>query len=68
MRWWEYLSHFNYNTKHVNGERNQVADALSRYYKYDTVKDIHSDKEFVKAKERLDPDGELLLVKRFVEI
>ena len=22
VRWWEYLSHFNYNTIHVNGERN----------------------------------------------
>ena len=68
MRWWEYLSQFNYDTIHVNGERNRVADALSRYYEYDTVEDIHPDKEFVKGNEVLDPDGELLPVKRFVEI
>ena len=68
MRWWEYLSHINYDTIHVNGDRNRVADASSRYYEYDTVEDKHPDQEFVKADEILDPEGELLPVKRFVEI
>ena len=68
MRWWEYLSCFNYDTIHVNGERNQVEDALSHYYEYNTVEDKHPDKKFVKADEILDPEGELLPVKRFVEI
>ena len=68
VRWWEYLSRFNYDTIHVDGERNRVADALSRYYEYNTAEDKHPDKEFVKADEVLDPDGELLPVKRFVEI
>ena len=31
MRWWEYLPHFNYDTIHIDGERNRVADALSYY-------------------------------------
>ena len=38
-RWWKYLSCFNYNTIHVDGMRNQVADSLSRYYEYDTIED-----------------------------
>ena len=68
VRWWEYLSCFNYDTIHVDGDRNRVADALSRYYEYDTAEDKHPDKEFVKADEVLDPEGELLPVERFVEI
>ena len=68
VRWWEYLSHFNYDTIHVDGERNRVADALSHYYKYNTAEDKHPNKEFIKADEVLDPDRELLPVKRFVEI
>ena len=68
VRWWEYLSHFNYDTIHVDGERNRVADALSHYYEYNTAGDKHPDKEFVKADEVLDPEGELLPFERFVEI
>ena len=43
-------------------------DALSCYYEYNTIGDKHPNKEFVKANEILNPDGELLPVKRFVEI
>ena len=68
MRCWEYLSRFNYDTIHVDGDRNRVADALSHYYEYDTAEDKYLDKEFIKADEVLDPEGELLLVERFVEI
>ena len=68
VRWWEYLSCFNYNNMHVDGERNWVADTLSHYYKYDTIEDKHPNKEFVKADEVLDPNGELLPVEIFVEI
>ena len=60
VRWWEYLSRF-YETIHVNGEKNRVADALSCYYEYDTVKDKHPDKEFIKADEILDPNGGVTL-------
>ena len=55
-RWWEYLSHFNYNTIHVDGTQNQVADSLSRYYEYDTIEDEYPNSKFVKADEILDPD------------
>ena len=58
-RWWEYLSHFNYNTVHIDGTRNQVADSLSRYYEYDTIEDEYPNSEFIKADKILDPDGEL---------
>ena len=68
MRWWEYLSCFNYDTIHVDGERNRLADALSHYYEYNTAEDKHPDKEFVKAGEVLNPEGELLPVERFIEI
>ena len=67
-RWWEYLSHFNYNTIHVDGTRNQVADSLSRYYEYDTIEDEYPNSKFIKADEILDPDGDLAPVQRFVEI
>ena len=36
-RWWGYFSHFNYNTIHVDGTQNQVADSLSHYYEYNTI-------------------------------
>ena len=58
-RWWEYLSHFNYNTIHIDGTRNQVADSLSCYSEYDTIEDEYPNSEFVKADEILDPDGDL---------
>ena len=58
-RWWEYLSRFNYNTVHVDGTRNQVADSLSHYYEYDTIEDEYPNSEFVKVDEILDPDGDL---------
>ena len=58
-RWWEYLSCFNYNTIHIDGTRNQVADSLSRYYEYDTFEDEYPNSEFVKPDEILNPDGDL---------
>ena len=38
-RWWENLSHFNYNPIHLDGMQNQVADSLSCYYEYDIIED-----------------------------
>ena len=58
-RWWEYLSHFNYNTIHIDGTRNQVADSLSHYYKYDTIEDEYPNSKFIKADEIPDPDRDL---------
>ena len=58
-RWWEYLSCFNYDSIHVDGMWNQVADSLSRYHKYDTIEDEHPSSEFVKVDELLDLDRDL---------
>ena len=58
-RWWEYLSHFNYDTIHLDGTCNQVADSLLHYYEYDTIEDEYPNSEFVKADELLDLDGDL---------
>jgi transposase InsO family protein len=68
VRWWEYLSRFNFTVQHVDGESNRVADCLSRYYELDGPGDTHPDEEFVAADARLDPDGELLPAQRYVEI
>ena len=67
-RWWEYFSHFNYNTIQVDGTWNQVADSLSWYYKYDTIEDEHPNSEFIKADELLDLDGDLAAIQQFIEI
>ena len=67
-RWWEYLSHFNHNTIHVDGTQNQVADSLSHYYEYNTIEDEHPNSEFIKVDELLDPDGDLAPIQQFVEI
>ena len=67
-RWWEYLSRFNFTVQHMDGTMNQVADYLSRYYETDGPGDKHLDHKFVSADARLDPDGELLPVWRYVEV
>ena len=58
-RWWKYLSPFNYNTIHVDGTQNQVADSLSCYYEYNTIEDEYPNSKFIKADKILNPDGDL---------
>ena len=67
-RWWEYLSHFNHDTIHVDGTRKQVVDSLSFSYEYNTIEDEYPNSKFVKADEILDPDRDLAPVQQFVEI
>ena len=67
-RWWEYLSRFNYNTIHIDGTWNQVADSMSHYYEYGTIEDEYPNSEFVKTDEILDPDRDLAPIQQFVEI
>ena len=67
-RWWEYLPCFNYNTIHIDGTWNQVADSLSCYYEYDTIEDEYPNSKFVKADEIHDPDGDLAPIQQFIEI
>ena len=57
-RWWEYLSRFDYNTIHVAGTCNQIADSLSHYYEYDTIEDEYPNSKFINADKILDPDGD----------
>ena len=52
----------------MDGTDNQVADCLSRYYEADGPDDHHPDHDFVSADAKLDPDGELLPVQRYVEL
>src|SRR3977135_4023995 len=68
VRWWEFLSRFSYNTLHVDGVDNKVADCLSRYYESDNPGEIHPAHIYINADVRLDPEGELLPVDRFVEL
>ena len=39
VQWWEFLSHFNFTTMHVDGVDNKVADCLSHYYENNTSDD-----------------------------
>jgi RNase H-like domain found in reverse transcriptase len=68
IRWWEFLSRFNYSTLHIDGVDNKVADCLSCYYVEDSLNESHPEYIYVNADVRLDPDGELLPTERFVEV
>ncbi|KAI0057643.1 hypothetical protein BV25DRAFT_1768641, partial [Artomyces pyxidatus] len=50
------------------GEENKVADALSRYFEYDTLEDIRTLADYVTADWKLDPEGEDLPLNLEVEI
>ena len=47
---------------------NRVADCLSQYYENDGLDDHHPDHDFVSADTKLNPDGELIPVKRYAEM
>ena len=68
VRWWEFLSCFNYTIMHVDGVDNKVADCLSHYYENDMSEDNHLENTYVNADIRLDPDGKLLLTDRYTEL
>ena len=52
----------------MDGDTNCVADCLSQYYENDGPDDHHLDHDFVSADVKLDPDGELIPVKRYAEM
>jgi hypothetical protein len=62
MRWWEFLSSFNYRIEYIQGSTNLVVDSLSHYYSSDEPDEVHDISEYVNADARLDPDGENLLI------
>jgi hypothetical protein len=53
-RWAEYLGRFNAKIVYVKGQKNKVADALSRYYQSDHADEQHPLHEYVNANTRLD--------------
>ena len=63
-----YLSCFNYDTIHVDGTCNQVADSLSCYYEYNTIEDEYPNSESIKVDEILDPGRALAPIQQFIEI
>ena len=67
-RWWEYISQFDFTIHHVEGIMNRMADCLSCYYETDGPANTPADHEFVSADVRLDPDGELLPIKQYIEL
>src|SRR5258706_5165324 len=65
IRWYEYLSRFNYSIQYVEGIKNIVADALLRMYA-GWNESIPID-DWVNADVRLDPKGETLLIDRLLK-
>jgi hypothetical protein len=62
MRWWEYLARFDFKMQYLKGEKNKVADALSRYFASDKPDERHDISTYVNADSRLDPSGEDLTI------
>ena len=52
----------------MDGDTNRAADCLSRYYENDGPDDHHLDHNFMSADAKLDPNGELVPVKRYTEM
>jgi hypothetical protein len=65
VRWYEYLSRFNYSIQYVEGLKNVVANAHSRMYTGQNT-DIPVN-DWVNVDIRLNPEGETLPVDRLLE-
>jgi hypothetical protein len=66
--WWEYISHFNFEILHVDGVDNKVGDCLSHYFEYDELDEAHPKSDYVNVDAKLDPEGSLLPLDRYIEI
>ena len=67
-RWMEYLSRFDFDIRYVKGKLNKVADALSRFYEFDSWDEAPLVHHYVFADERLDPNHEDLPWDRHLEL
>ncbi len=61
IRWQNFFHRFNCEIIYIEGSKNKVADALSRYYESSNDDDLHYD-EYVSADIQLDKNGEDLLL------
>ncbi|KAF8644621.1 hypothetical protein AX14_009382 [Amanita brunnescens Koide BX004] len=68
MRWWEYIGRFDFKMQYLKGEKNKVADSLSRYFANDKPDEKHDVSAYVNADARLDPEGEDLTIARTAEL
>ncbi|KAF8697707.1 hypothetical protein AX14_001296 [Amanita brunnescens Koide BX004] len=68
MRWWEYLSHFDFKMQYLKGEKNKVADSLSHYFASDKLGERHNMSAYINANSRLDPDSEDLTIAQTTEL
>jgi hypothetical protein len=64
----EYLSRFDFDIWYIKGKLNKVADALSRYYQFNSWEDALLVQHYVFADVRLDPNHKDLPWDRLLEI
>ncbi|KAG6882787.1 hypothetical protein C0995_013753 [Termitomyces sp. Mi166 len=62
------MSRYQFDITYVKRELNKVADCLSRYFKSDTIDDVHNVYDYVQADKWIDPEGEDLPLHRFHKI
>jgi len=60
VRWWEFLSRYQYKLVYTKGTTNKVADALSRYYMNDKPNEIQPVDDYVNVDARIDPQCDYL--------
>jgi len=68
MRWWEYLSRFDYSMEYIQGTTNLVADSLSCYYSSNEPDEMHDISAYINADTRLDPKGDDLPIMHVTEL
>src|ERR1700677_4230228 len=61
VRWWEFLSQFNYTLVYTKGSANKVADALSHYYISDRSSEQQEAHVYANIDAHLDPDGDYIM-------
>ncbi len=68
QRWIKYLARFWFDITYVKGEKNKVADCVSRYYESDMLGELHHLADYVNVDRRIDPESEDLPQDRAKEV